>query len=232
MAIIPDGGTLTIPSHRVSRIELQDFAHGTSLTNIEVHAAPVQGRPLSIEVLPGSSAEERVLSPLRLGASSLSLEADGHPSSGVRVPLSYRITVVVAELLATRFFVTFAPGGLPPADPQSVANGGAIDLPENRTGILTVVGHGPTGQVVALSGQGWASDDHNVCTVAPDPNNASVGIITPTSTNGAGPATVTFTAVCGEDDNGPVTVTRTVEVTLRAATINTFQVDADFEDPA
>jgi hypothetical protein len=43
---------------------------------------------------------------------------------------------------------------------------------------------------------------------------------------------VTFTAVCGEDDNGPVMVTRTVEVTLRAATINTFQVDADFEDPA
>lgn len=232
MAIIPDGGTLTIPSHRVSRIELQDFAHGTSLTNIEVHASPVQGRPLSIEVLPGNSAEERVLAPLRLGPSSLSLEADGHPSSDIRMPLSYRITVVVAETLATRFFVTFTLDGAPPADPHSVPNGGAIDLPDNRTGVLTVVGRGSTGNVVPLTGQSWASDDHNVCTVAPDPNDASVGIITPTSTNGAGPATITFTAVCGEDDNGPVTVTRTAEVTLRAATINTFQVDADFEDPA
>jgi hypothetical protein len=232
MAIIPDGGTLTIPSHRVSRIELQDLAHGTSLTNIEVQVSPVRGLPLSIEVLPGNSDEERVLSPLRLGPTTLWLDADGHPSSGVRVPLSQQITVVVAELLATRFFVTYTLGGTPPGDPQPVADGGAIDLPDNRTGILTIVGRGPTGQVVALTGQGWASDDVNVCTVAPDPNDASVGIITPTSTNGAGPATVTFTAVCGEDDNGPVTVTRTVEVTLRAATINTFQVDADFEDPA
>jgi hypothetical protein len=223
MPVIENGDTIHLPYHKVARVSI-DAPEGLSDTVFR----PVPGtsnKPV-FEVGPGGDAEEAVLHPLRLGTSDLEIKCDGDPGAGV-IPLRIVAHVRVFESMAVSLQLTYTVEG---GTARRIGQTGAeVDLPVNRTARLEVVGIGVNGEEVPLSAQTWESGNEAKFIVAPDPENASVGVLTPVEEG----AFVPLAFSCDGDASGStVTVEASVSVSVTPAVALDFDAEYEIEDPA
>lgn len=195
MPVIPNGGSLDLPSHKHA-VVVVGAAEG-------VVATTLKAEDTTLARIDETGTDEFELHPLALGTTTLRAYGDGDLGPGT-LPLAWTATLTVVETVALSLQVSLIVSG--ESEVQLPTLGSEWNVPLNHTAQLRIVAIGKSGQPVALDPDTieWASGNETAFTLTENAENPQHGDVQPLSQL----ATVSwaFSAAADSDDPGGATI--------------------------
>lgn len=216
MPIVPDGGTVSLPTHKTLDLTVSG-ADGVQDSRLQVLDETIA----RVSVV---TTDEFSVRPLAKGTTTLRAFADGDVNTGT-LPLEWSATLTVEETVAKALLVTLHVEDEDPITLPQLAS--EVEIPINKTAQIRIVAIGKSGDPVTLDPDTieWASGNEAVYTLVENGDNPQHGDLTPLTQLDFVPWT--FAAAEDSTDPGGTVIAAGGVVSIKGAASTALVVDVD-----